>query len=65
MNQYSLLLALHDGAISAARAGDAGLSAALHTITDSLAESLRHQNDRHGWRLDEAQAILELGSRSA
>lgn len=65
MNQHALILALHDGAITAGRAGDPALSAALHTIADSLAESVKHQEDLYGWRLDEVQAIFQQGSRHA
>jgi hypothetical protein len=65
VNQYDLILALHDGAIAAGRAGDAGLCAALHSIVDSLAESGKHQSDLHGWRMDEVRGIFERGSRSA
>lgn len=65
MNQHALILALHDGAVAAARAGNAGLADALHAMVDSIAESTRHQNDVYGWRLDEVQAIFNLGSRHA
>jgi hypothetical protein len=63
LNPTHLLLALHDGARTAEQTGQSGVAAVLDTMKRSLAESIAHANDRHGfgqgWRQEDLKAIFE------
>lgn len=62
MTPNDILLMLADGAKAAEENGERGLAETLAVMTRSLAESVIHKNDRHGfgqWREGDLRRIFE------